>query len=61
MAHSAHHFVSFAISTLHDALIFVALPLLSVLLLLEIEESGWKQSNPGCAEKHITAAAVTDY
>ena len=36
---------------------FVALPLFSVLLLLEIEEPEWKQSNPWSAEKRITVAA----
>ena len=28
-----------------------------VLLLLEVEEPGWKQSNPWCPEKHIIVAA----
>ena len=49
-------FVPFAFGW-HAALISLRCHFFWYCCLLEMEEPGWQQSNPWCAEKHITVAA----
>ena len=49
--------ICFICLQLHDRQILLRCHFFSCCCLPEIEDFGWKQSNPGCAEKHIIAAA----